>query len=121
MMKLGDKLVLIGGLLFVVWLYAAFWFSPAGLSNFAQVTVAGKEQRLVNLKEDGIVEMEGQLGISKLEIADGRIRFLESPCPNKICIHAGWLEEGSKIATCLPNRIAVEVVANKTLFDSINF
>lgn len=121
MMKLGDKLVLLGGIIFVGWLYSALWFSSDDKVNFAQVTVDGEEKLILNLEEDQIVDTTGRAGISKLEIAGGRIRFLESPCPNKICINAGWLQHGGDFAACLPNRVAVEVAANNKLFDTINF
>lgn len=120
MLKTADKIVLVGAVFFVGWLYSQLWFSD-GHGDFAQVTIDEKEQQLVSLAENKIIEMKGKTGISKLEISDGRIRFKSSPCPNQICVHAGWLQHGGEFAACLPNRVAVEVVANNTLFDSINF
>ena len=119
-MKTGDKLVLISAVLFVGWLYSQFWFS-AGHGDFVQITIDEKEQQLVSLAENKVLKMKGTAGISELEIKDGRIRFNRSPCPNQICVHAGWLQYGGEFAACLPNRVAVEVVANNTLFDAINF
>ena len=120
MFKTGDKLVLIGALIFVGWLYSLFWFNNSH-GDFVQITIDEKEQQLVSLAENKILKMKGKTGISELEINDGRIRFKRSPCPNQICVHAGWLQHGGEFAACLPNRVAVEVVANNTLFDAINF
>ena len=120
MLKIGDKLVLIGGIGFVGWLYSMLWFSD-GHGDFAQVTVDEKEQQLISLAENKIIEMKGKTGLSVLEVVDGKIRFKSSPCQNQICVHTGWLQHGGEFAACLPNQIAVEVVANNTLFDSINF
>ena len=120
MLKTGDTLVLVGAVVFVGWLYSLLWFSD-GHGDFAQITIDKKEQQLVSLSKNQIIEMRGRTGISELEINDGRIRFTRSPCPNQICVHAGWLQHGGEFAACLPNRVAVEVVANNTLFDSINF
>ncbi len=119
-MKIGDKLVLIIGIVLVASLYKQLWFSE-GHGDFIQITIDAKEQRLVSLAEDQILKMKGKVGISELEIHNGKIRFKHSPCTNQICVHTGWLEKGGDFAACLPNRIAVEVVANNTLFDSINF
>jgi len=120
MFKTGDKLVLISAVVLVGWLYSQFWFSD-GRGDFAQITIDGKEQQLVSLAENKLIEVMGKTGISEIEIKDGRIRFKRSPCPNQICVHAGWLEHGGEFAACLPNHVAVEIVANNTLFDSINF
>ncbi len=120
MFKIGDKIVLVGAVVFVGWLYSLIWFSD-GHGDFAQISIDDKEQQLISLSENRILKMEGEVGISELEINDGKIRFLRSPCTNKICVHAGWLQRGGEFAACLPNRVAVEIVANNTLFDSINF
>lgn len=119
-MKIGDKLVLIAGIIFVASLYKQLWFSK-GHGDFVQITVDEHEHRLVSLADDQILKMKGKVGISELEIHKGKIRFTHSPCANQICVHTGWLEKGGDFAACLPNRVAVEVVANNTLFDSINF
>ncbi|MFK8067733.1 MAG: NusG domain II-containing protein [Gammaproteobacteria bacterium] len=128
MFKLGDKLVLITVILFVGSLYKMFWFSE-GRGDFAQVTVeqirsdhnAQKGKQLLSLSENKIIKIKGKVGISELEIVNGKIRFKSSPCPNQICVHAGWLEKGGEFAACLPNRVALELVANNTFFDAINF
>lgn len=120
MMKTGDKLVLFLATIFVAGLYAVMWSSP-DQADFAQITVDGKEQQLVSLAADRLIGTQGVSGVSELEINHGRIRFLHSPCPNQICVHTGWLQHGGEFAACLPNRVAIEIVGNKTLFDSINF
>ncbi len=118
-----------------------FWFSE-GRGDFAQVTVEqGKVdqirmdqkksenddhnvqegKQLISLSENRTIQIVGKVGISELEIADGRVRFKSSPCPNQICVHSGWLEKGGEFAACLPNRVAVELVTNNTFFDAINF
>ena len=42
---------------------------------------------------------------------DGSICFLESNCPDKICIHAGRLHTIGESAACLPNSIVLKIVA----------
>jgi hypothetical protein len=44
-------------------------------------------------------------------VHDGAIRFIESSCPDKVCIHSGNLRHGGESAACLPNRVLVRVVA----------
>ena len=42
---------------------------------------------------------------------DGSICFLESDCPDKICMHAGRLHTIGQSAACLPNSIVLKIVA----------
>jgi hypothetical protein len=32
----------------------------------------------------------------------GRIRVLQSECPNKICVNTGWLTKPGDVAICVP-------------------
>ena len=45
----------------------------------------------------------------EIEIDGGRARVADSPCRDKLCVHAGWLERPGDIAVCLPQRVIVEI------------
>ena len=51
-----------------------------------------------------------------LEISDHRIRFLSSDCPDHLCIGFGWLDHQPQSAVCMPNRVAVTINNQPTLF-----
>lgn len=55
------------------------------------------------------LEIAGPIGVSIIEIADGAVRFLDSPCRDRICVAAGWLSDAGQWAACLPNRVFVSV------------
>ncbi|HYE68792.1 MAG TPA: NusG domain II-containing protein, partial [Anaerovoracaceae bacterium] len=44
---------------------------------------------------------------------DGSIAFVESDCPDKVCIHAGKLKMTGQFAACLPNGIVMKIVPEK--------
>lgn len=46
-----------------------------------------------------------------LQVTDGKIRFYTSTCKDKICIRAGFLSQPGESAACLPNKVAVKLVA----------
>ncbi|HZW97842.1 MAG TPA: NusG domain II-containing protein [Bacillota bacterium] len=41
---------------------------------------------------------------------DGTIAFVESDCPDKVCIKSGKMSEAGDWAACLPNRMLVRIV-----------
>ena len=51
-------------------------------------------------------------GVSTQQVDNDRVRVTESPCRDKICIAAGWLEKTDDWTACLPNRVFVRVVDN---------
>lgn len=72
------------------------------------------ERYAFSLDKDGIYEIPGEIGITVIEIKDGRFRFLDSPCPGKTCIYSGY----SDLIVCLPNKIVAK--AEKEGVDAIS-
>ena len=44
-----------------------------------------------------------------IEIDGTRARVTSSPCRDKLCVHAGWLDKPGELAICLPQRVIVEL------------
>ncbi len=42
-------------------------------------------------------------------VKDGRAMVKESDCPDKVCVHAGWISGCGDMAVCLPNGVALMV------------
>lgn len=116
----GDGVVLLVALMLLMGLYAMFWHSE-GHGAEAVVLVAGKPWARLNLFQDQELHVPGPLGDSHIQVHDGQARFVDSPCPNKLCVHTGWLSQGGEVAVCLPNRVSLQVLASDPRFDAINF
>ena len=54
---------------------------------------------------NGVYTVAGELGETSFEIKDGRVRIINSPCPNKTCISQGWHNP----LVCLPNKVMITV------------
>ncbi|MBN1289354.1 MAG: NusG domain II-containing protein [Actinobacteria bacterium] len=87
--------------------------ADAGKPAFAVVEVNGRESLRVALGEDGrdrTFDVEGSAGTSTIEVKNGRVRMLESDCPDKLCIGMGWAEKTGDSIVCIPNRVVIELV-----------
>ncbi|MBQ9494859.1 MAG: NusG domain II-containing protein [Treponema sp.] len=62
-----------------------------------------------DMSNDKIIEVNGALGISRIEIVSGTARFIDSPCPNKTCVYAYPIGEAGAWAACLPNQIFIRI------------
>ena len=101
-------------------LYTHFW-SDEGVARYLQVQIGNRPARIIALDQDRELTLDGPLGTSRVEIRDGRARFVNSPCPGKNCIQAGWLTGAGELAACLPNRISIQLLGMHPRFDAINF
>ena len=66
-----------------------------------------------DLGADVLLEFDGPIGTTVVEIADGRVRVVSSPCREQICVNAGFLESSGDWTACLPNRVFLEVTGNE--------
>jgi hypothetical protein len=55
--------------------------------------------------------VDGPLGRTEIEIDAGRVRVLDSPCRDKICVTGGWVSQSGQWIACLPNRVFLRVDA----------
>lgn len=88
-----------------------FLAGPKNASPDASVyiTAEGTEYTVVPLNEDRTINVPGPLGKTTVEIKGGRVRVLDSPCPNKTCVSQGWIERPGETIICLPNRVSITV------------
>ena len=64
---------------------------------------------LYPLDQDQRIEVRGPLGATVIEIADGRVRVVSSPCRDKLCILKGDLVKIGDWTACMPNRVMLKI------------
>lgn len=119
-MTAGDWLVVGMALLLLTVTYKAYWGSSL-YGNQAAIFVGGKHKSSVDLYENRFFKIKGKLGESELQVVDGKIRFLSSPCDGKQCVYTGWISQSGEIAACVPNGVSVRILGPDPRFDTMNF
>lgn len=119
LIRRGDLLVLALAAALVGASYGIFW-TPRAQGEKAVVSVGREVRAEVSLLADDSVPVKGLIGQSVLEVQAGRIRFIDSPCPGRYCIHTGWIDRTGEVAACLPNGVVVEIRGGEREFDAIN-
>ncbi|MEF9865997.1 MAG: NusG domain II-containing protein [Oscillospiraceae bacterium] len=75
----------------------------------AVVSVADKSTEKISLAKDGVFKIEnGNLPVT-LQVKDGKIRFINSVCPDHVCEGFGWLSKEEDRAVCAPARVVVSI------------
>jgi hypothetical protein len=116
----ADAVVVALAALLVGVAWASLW-RGGGPAEYAQLTAPGTPERRLALSQDQELEVQGRIGASRLEVRDGRVRFTDSPCVGRYCVHAGWLSRSGQVAACLPNGVVVEVSGGDREYDAISF
>lgn len=107
-----KDLLVVGGILLLAGAFFLVWQltrTPANIARVTAVTPEGEEVQTLSLASNRVVHIaDGELPVT-LEILDGRIRFVNSTCPDHLCEGFGWLANEGEEAICLPAKVWVRV------------
>jgi hypothetical protein len=68
-----------------------------------------EQQWIYPLDAETTLRVPGPLGETVVEIKDGAVRVISSPCPEKICIKTGRISKPGQWIACLPNRVFISI------------
>ncbi len=108
---LGDKILIVFFVLVNAFLLINMEIGTAG--DWVVIEVNQEEVSRHRLSENRVIPVEGKLGTTQVEIANGKARIRHSPCKNKICIKAGDIQYADRLIACIPNRIVVRVIGER--------
>lgn len=119
LLRAGDVIVLVLASGLIGASFATFWTSRVAGHT---AIISFDEEVLIEAPLDTPADfsVKGLKGISRLRVADDQIRFIDSPCQGRYCIHSGWLSSSGQVAACLPNGVVVEILGGERLYDAIN-
>lgn len=115
----GDWLVLAIGGAAVAVLFATLWQDePAGK---LRIRAGDQVFATLSLTQKRTLEVPGPLGISRIEIDNGRARVAADPGRHQYCVKQGWLTHAGQVAMCLPNQVSLELLGGEKAYDSLNY
>ena len=109
--KPGDVLLLTCLVMTVIILLVLLRPSPhAPVSSVIIIDQTGRPRdEKLPTKGSSIVQVEGPLGATIVELKPRGVRILSSPCPHKTCIGMGLVRHPGTPLACLPNRVLVRL------------
>lgn len=122
-MTKADK-YLVAGVLFVVLLsallfYRNFFLPQSGTEGGqACIEVHGKLFEKIDLsakERKATFKLQGLMGAATIEIAHNKVRMLDAPCPDRICVRRGWIGRPGESIVCIPNEINIYIESGDTL------
>lgn len=92
--------------------YAASDAGDVAAALYAVIQNSDGFYQVLSLGEDATVTVTGSLGTNIIEVANGRVRCLESDCSNQTCVKQSWVSGRGQTVVCLPHKLIVQVVAD---------
>lgn len=108
------KFIRFGDIIIFIFIIAfSFFYAKKLMENnkASKIIIESSEKSLrFDLNNEREIIIEGLLGESKILIKDNEVKFLESPCRDKLCVKAGILKNAPLI--CMPNGIIIRFENN---------
>ncbi len=118
--KKADIIIIIALLLSAITLYVSYEFLNGNSGSVkAEILINGEIKKTVSLDENKIFSLD-ELPNVKFEIKNNKIRFLDSDCPDKICINTGFIGTAGQTAVCLPNSASIKIVTETTNAENVD-
>ena len=114
-----DFIILAAIVLFALLLVFALNYHTESAVN-AVITVGGKEVKEINLKTAENETLTLENGIEIL-VKDGKIGFVKSDCPDKICIKSGMISHAGEAAACLPYKTVISLEGEGSPIDVLTY
>jgi Uncharacterized protein conserved in bacteria len=125
MFKTGDT-ILIASLMAIAVLFYIWNSISAKMDNKqlnAIITQKGVLIMQINLSElnnPEYINLNGEY--NQVILAEkGRIRFLESDCPNQTCVKTGWLTQAGDKAVCIPAQTIIRIEGENQQIDNLAY
>jgi hypothetical protein len=119
LLKPGDYLVLLTGLILVSWLFLLQVQKSPG--QFLIVRAQGQVVAELPLNSPRMLNVAGARGISVVEIGNGRARVAGDPGPRQLCVKQGWISRAGDALLCLANQVSLEIPGSTLAFDSLTY
>ncbi len=91
-------------------------------SPVARITQAGqllREIRLDEVEEPYSFVVEGETGSNTILVEPGRIRISGADCPDQVCVHQGFISDGTVPIVCLPHKVMIEITGGGGELDGV--
>ena len=83
----------------------------------AEIYLSGKLEHIVELTKDATYDIGGHMVV---EVKEGKIRALETDCPDQICVKEGWVSSSGVPIVCVPNEIMIVIPKGQQEMDAIS-
>ncbi len=107
-MTRGDRLVVAFVALLAVLAWPATFLAASGPADVVVIT-GPRGTTEVPLSSERTLDIDGIHGSVLVRVEGGRVRVVESSCPDRICVRQGAVADAGGAIVCAPNGVTVTV------------
>lgn len=113
LMVIGDKITVLVMIVTAAFLVVVTPRLVGVRATGIEIISRGAKLGQFSLDSNRLLDVDGPLGRTQIQIRDGKARIIDSPCSNRYCIQMGPVGESGGIIVCVPNEIIVQSVKQR--------
>ncbi|MBR2716950.1 MAG: NusG domain II-containing protein [Oscillospiraceae bacterium] len=113
MLKTRAWIAIVAAAALVLGLLSWYTLTKKGSGSVVEIVQDGKVLRTIDLDlvaaEYSFTVECPEGGSNTILVQPGRICVAEADCPDRICVHQGWLSDGAAPVVCMPHRLVLRL------------
>ena len=113
-MKKKDFILIFIILLIVVASFGINHFTNAKSGKQIEIYVDNELYKTYDIDDEDEIKIESEEGYNVVKIHNHGAQITEASCPDKVCIHEGFITKPSESIVCLPNKVHIKIITDDT-------
>lgn len=111
-MKKKDIVLIIGVIIVIILGFGFNNYTNTKKSEKVEIYVNNKLYKTYDINSKEEVKIETEEGNNIIKIHDKGVEMIDASCPDKVCVHTGFISKNSESIVCLPNKVNVKIISN---------
>lgn len=78
-----------------------------------EVYVDNKLYKTIDINDEVEFKIKGKNGYNIVRVHDKGVEMVEASCPDKVCVHTGFINKPSQSIVCIPNKVTIKIKTDK--------
>lgn len=111
-MKKKDIFLIVGVLIIIGAFFVINGVIDKKKATSVEIYVDNKLYKKVNINDEQEFQIKDKDGYNLIKVHDHGVEMIEASCPDKVCVHTGFVDKPSKSIVCIPNKVSIKIVTN---------
>lgn len=111
-MKKKDFILIFTILIVVASAFGINHFVNTKSGENIEIYVDNKLYKTYSIDDNEEIKIKSKEGYNIVKIHDHGVQITDASCPDKVCVHSGFITKPSESIVCLPNRVHVKITTD---------
>lgn len=110
MLKKKDFILIVIILIVIAFTFGINYFVNTKSGENIEIYVDNKLYKTYSIDDEEEIKIHNGEGYNIVKIHDNGVEIIEASCPDKVCIHSGFITKSSESIVCLPNKVHIKII-----------